>query len=793
MNRAVLGALLSHWRRRPLQLATLLIGLALATALWTGVQALNAEARASYADAADAIGQSDLPVIDGPLSTEEYVALRRAGWLVTPVVEGTLVVGDVRLALTGIDALTAPRAQVSGALRSGEDLSEPPVFVGPETLAALEGEPGAPSGLRLAANLGPGEAATDIGRALDLLGRTEIDRVSVLPGQPLDRAPLEEVLPGRAVRQPATSGDIARLTRSFHLNLTAFGFLSFAVGLFIVHAAISLAFEQRRPMMRTLRALGVPAGRLVLLVAAELAVLALVAGAIGVLLGWLIAALLLPGVAATLRGLYGAGVDGALTLRPSWALAGLGIALAGTAVASARALWSLWRLPVLQTGQPRAWAMASMRRMRMQAVLALLLMAVGASFGAFGSGLAAGFAMLGTVLLGAALMLPPVLALILRLAEGRVRGVLPEWFLADTRQQLPGLSMALMALMLALAANIGVSTMVGSFRETFTGWLDQRLASELYLTTRSPAEAAEVESALLARPDVRAVLPIWSAEARLNGAVGSIYGVRDDPTYRDNWPILSGAPDLWDRLAVGDGALLNEQGARVLGLGLGDAVDVGRGAPLSVLGIYSDYGNPTPQILLGEAEMERRFPGLPRLRFGVRTSDPAAVAEAVRTMGVPAGGVVDQRSLKAQSLAIFDNTFAVTGALNVLTLGVAGFAILAALLTLATMRLPQLAPVWALGITRERLARLELLRSLLLAALTAVLALPVGLLLAWCLLAVVNVQAFGWRLPMQVFPRDWALLFALALLAAGLAALWPARRLSRMPPRALLGVFASER
>ena len=56
------------------------------------------------------------------------------------------------------------------------------------------------------------------------------------------------------------------------------------------------------------------------------------------------------------------------------------------------------------------------------------------------------------------------------------RGALVQWFWADTRQQVPGLSLALMALLLALAANIGVGTMVSSFRQTFVGWLDQRLA-----------------------------------------------------------------------------------------------------------------------------------------------------------------------------------------------------------------------------------------------------------------------------------------------------------------------------
>lgn len=48
MTGTALMALLSHWRRKPGQLATLIMGLGLATALWTSVQAINAEARASY-------------------------------------------------------------------------------------------------------------------------------------------------------------------------------------------------------------------------------------------------------------------------------------------------------------------------------------------------------------------------------------------------------------------------------------------------------------------------------------------------------------------------------------------------------------------------------------------------------------------------------------------------------------------------------------------------------------------------------------------------------------------------
>ena len=84
------------------------------------------------------------------------------------------------------------------------------------------------------------------------------------------------------------------------------------------------------------------------------------------------------------------------------------------------------------------------------------------------------------------------------------------------------------------------------------------------------------------------------------------------------------------------------------------------------------------------------------------------------------------------------------------------------------------------------------LAQLLAAALcTALLAIPLGLLLAWALVAVINVAAFGWRLPLHVFPGQIAVTVMLALVVAALAALLPAWRLWRVPPRHLLEEFAA--
>ncbi|WP_207102633.1 ABC transporter permease [Paracoccus shandongensis] len=800
MTGAILSALASHWRRNPLQLLTLLVGLALATALWSGVQAINAEARASYGAAAATLGEGRFAQITakggGAIPQHIYVALRRAGWMVSPVVEGRL--GPVRI--IGLEPLTAPGDLVPVSPASGADLgaflSAPgQVFARKETLARLH-DTGAQR--IVAPNVAPGTAVTDIGLAQRLLDRPgQIDRLIVLAGQPLSRRPLAEVSPGLTLVSPRGDSDLSRLTDSFHLNLTAFGLLSFAVGLFIVHGAIGLAFEQRRPMVRTLRALGAPLRRLVALMAVELAVLALVAGMIGVALGYVVAAALLPDVAATLRGLYGAEVSGQMTFRPVWWLSGLAIALAGTAVAASGALWSLARMPLLGGAHARALGMS--RRQGRQSAAAGLLLAVAAVLAIRGQGLLAGFAMLAALLIGGALALPPVLALLLAGAERRARAPVAQWFWADTRQQVPGLSLALMALMLAMAANVGVSTMVSSFRLTFVGFLDQRLAAELYVRVEDPAQADAIAAVAARHAD--AILPRPSVDRPVAGMPAQIMGLRDHATYRDNWRLLRAVPDVWDRLARGEGALINEQMYRRAGLDLGAGIPLGQAsgrpdATLPVLGIYGDYGNPVGQVVLAEGLFRDLFPDAAVQQFGLRV-DPGrvqALRDRLRTeAGVAEGAMIDQAAVKAASLAIFERTFTVTAALNVLTLAVAGFAILMSLLTLAAMRLPQLAPVWALGLTRRRLAALDLLRALVLAALTGALALPLGLALAWALLAIVNVEAFGWRLPMYLFPLDYLRLGMLTLLAAAIAALWPAWRLSRTPPAQLLGVFRHER
>ncbi|XXF15251.1 FtsX-like permease family protein [Pseudomonas sp. D1-36] len=818
--RQTLKALLSHWRRHPVQFFSVLTGLWLATSLLTGVQALNSQARDSYARASQLIGGEPQASLSAPgggtFAQQWFIDLRRQGWPVSPVLQARVTLQgheDQRLQLMGIDPVSLPPG--SALAGQGREIAEVVEFftgaghtwIAPQTLQALglkEGDrPRTVDGqalppLHVQPDMAPGVLLMDIGFAQALLRMPDQLSRLVLPST--YTAALPEAFNGLLqFKRAEDENNLSRLTESFHLNLDALGFLSFVVGLFIVHAAIGLALEQRRGLLRTLRACGVSARVLITSLALELGALALLGGIAGVLSGYWLASLLLPDVAASLRGLYGAEVPGQLNLSPWWWLGGIGLGLLGAVLAGAQSLLRAARLPLLALANPQAWHQAHARWLRRQGGVALLAALVAALALAWGDSLASGFVLMAALLLGAALALPVLLNAVLNRLLRRSRSVLGQWFLADCRQQLPTLSLALMALLLALAANIGAGSMTSGFRQTFSDWLEQRLTAELYINPQTPAQAAELHDWLNQQPTITAVLPNWQVSMPLQGWPTDIYGIIDHSSYRQHWPLLESAGDqAWQQLATADTLMLSEQLARRLKVRIGDRLNLptpqGPWTP-RVVGIYADYGNPKGHVLINAEHLRAHWPQLAPNRFNLRI-EPSAIPPMLAALqdrfNLDDNRIVDQARLKGWSTQVFERTFAATAALNSLTLAVAGVALFISLLTQSQSRLSQLAPLWALGITRRQLMLLNLGQTWLLALLTLLLALPLGIALAWCLDAVINVQAFGWRLPLRIFPMQLAQLLGLAMFATLLASAWPLYALYRTRPADLLRTFAHE-
>jgi putative ABC transport system permease protein len=137
-------------------------------------------------------------------------------------------------------------------------------------------------------------------------------------------------------------------------------------------------------------------------------------------------------------------------------------------------------------------------------------------------------------------------------------------------------------------------------------------------------------------------------------------------------------------------------------------------------------------------------------------------------------------ALRHDALEVFDRTFAITAAMQLITTLVAFIGVLSSLLALQLEKARETGILRALGLTIAEMRRLSFWETGLLGASAGLSALPTGYILAWILVFVINQRSFGWTLQMRVKPAPFVHAFLLSVVAALLAALYPAWRLSRM-------------
>jgi putative ABC transport system permease protein len=134
------------------------------------------------------------------------------------------------------------------------------------------------------------------------------------------------------------------------------------------------------------------------------------------------------------------------------------------------------------------------------------------------------------------------------------------------------------------------------------------------------------------------------------------------------------------------------------------------------------------------------------------------------------------------SLAIFDRTFVITNVLYWLAVGVAIIGIFGAMLALQLERGREFGMLRALGMTPLQTGALVALQTGYVGLLAGLLAVPLGLLMGWVLLAVINRRAFGWQIELAATPGPLGWAIVLAAGAALLAGIYPAWQAARVRP-----------
>jgi len=245
-------------------------------------------------------------------------------------------------------------------------------------------------------------------------------------------------------------------------------------------------------------------------------------------------------------------------------------------------------------------------------------------------------------------------------------------------------------------------------------------------------------------------------------------------------------PAALRRLGLGD-VLVSEPLARRLGLAAGDALAVrtlSGDRRFPVAGVYRDYGNERGALLMDLAPFAAAFGQGPPSNLALYLQPGLDVERAVEGLRAAAGGapvvIRSNRTLRAEVLAIFEETFAVTRLLQAMGLVIAVAGIALSLLVLARERAGEIALYRALGATRGQVFRVFLGRGLGLALFGLVLGLAGGAGLAAVLVQVVNPAFFGWSLGLHWPIGALAAQCATILAAAFLASLAPASMAARV-------------
>ncbi|MEJ2213387.1 MAG: FtsX-like permease family protein [Gammaproteobacteria bacterium] len=139
-----------------------------------------------------------------------------------------------------------------------------------------------------------------------------------------------------------------------------------------------------------------------------------------------------------------------------------------------------------------------------------------------------------------------------------------------------------------------------------------------------------------------------------------------------------------------------------------------------------------------------------------------------------------------ESMAIFGRTFRITEVLRLLSIFVAFVGIFSALMAILLERKKEFAILRAVGLTQSQISQLILVESIMLGLIAALLAVPVGLAMAWVLTDVIQYHAFGWSMPFQFSLEPIVVANVMGCLAALIAAIYPAWLASRRNPAPML-------
>ena len=775
----ILKVIVANWKKTKGQLIFTILGIAIASTLWSSVDIVNNQTIKAQKRAIDLLQTAFKPIIiDRELSyvsQNDYIQLRQDGWLVNPVIRAPLENSNVTI--VGIDLLadgkkilpSSEKNFANGNFLEIQAKGNALLFGSSNTFKKIENR--LSNFTRIENEHVPADTLigdiTSVQSLLNMEGKfTYFEYINRSLNSP-DIIPLKNLM----LIDDNSAGEFKFISESFTFNIRAFGFLSFFVGMFIVYTSISMAYDQRELTVKILKTIGVERTLINLSLVTELFLIALFSGSLGAFGGFILARELLPDINNTVSDIYNSPVNGKIDLSISWYLYSISIAGLGTLLACSSALLRLYNVkPIELTSNEKVH---SRKRYPVFVSTVLLLFTLFFYYLSISSNIKiANFLFLGSVIVVGCFSLPLLIKLFLSFTTKKIpkRFALCFWLLRDTQKFGTLLFAGYIAFFLALSINVGVHGMVTSFKSTFVEWLDNRIFADYYINIVNERHLNKIQDVV--KKYGGDAYPIIKNEGRYNNKNVEIYGFNPSQVYEENWPLLEKNKNAWKRIRNGEIIFVSEQLSIREKIKLDDFVELEineKKITVQVGGIYADYGNPYNQLMMQTKLYKTFFPyQIPRT-IAVKLDEDNRLGfynELLSKIEIISETIINPQQVRKISLEIFDNTFKISFQLALITLFVAAFTLYTNLMSINKLRRKDILPVYLIGFSPNQVIRLELLKIFILTHIVSFLSIGMGIIISFILSEVINPSFFGWRIPIKVFPEYWLQIWFIATVAS---------------------------
>jgi putative ABC transport system permease protein len=359
-------------------------------------------------------------------------------------------------------------------------------------------------------------------------------------------------------------------------------------------------------------------------------------------------------------------------------------------------------------------------------------------------------------------------------------------------------SVLVAALATAIAMMTSVGIMVGSFRETMLTWIDRQIRADFYLRPagdaaldRHPTIAEEVATKIEAIPGVAAVDRFRAYSIRYNGRPATLASgdVKAQMRYGRTSLKSGDMQDAMKGVLSGEAVIVSEPFSEKHNVKVNDriTIPIGTSRPsFRIAGIFLDYSSENGYIILDHSVMKRYVPSDEPSNLAIYTKpgvDLDALGTQIAQSYAPRRiAIFENRSLRNEAVRIFDQTFAVTYALEAVAIFVAVMGVAGAMLALIIDRRREIGLLRFLGAAKQQVRGIILFEAAFIGLFSQILGVASGSLLSLVLIFVINKQSFGWTIEFHM--PVLALLSALAFVfvATVIAGLYPAKIATTLNP-----------